>query len=127
MPDTMNAVDHHEPFAFWRLLIRSSIFGFLVPVREGEFWHVTILQVVSALVICLVLYGLEKTILWPFRKRLSIRPLHSAAYRGALLYALLILAGSPGDVMGALGAAIAGALVAMGLFKLESRIIIKLA
>ena len=121
-----NTVDHREPFAFGRLLVRSVLLGAFVPVTQGEFWDVKIFQFVSALVVCLVLYGLEKAILWPFRKGLIIRPLYLAAYRGALLYALLIFAGSPGDVMGALGAGIAGALVAMGLFKLEDRIINKL-
>ena len=125
MGDTMNTVDHREPVALGRLLARSALLGLFVPVVQGEYWDVKILQVVSALVVSLVLYGLENAILWPFRKRLSIRPLHSAAYRGALLYFLLTFA-TLGDWAQALGAGIAGALVAMGLFKLEDRIIKKL-
>ena len=122
MGDTMDKVDHREPLAFGRLLVRSALLGLIVPVTQGEFWEVKVIQVVSALVVCLILYGLEKAILWPLRKRLSIRPLHSAAYRGALLYALLTFDGSPA---GALGAGLVSGLIAMGLFKLEDRIINK--
>lgn len=68
--------------------------------------------------ICLVLYGLEKAILWPFRNRLSIKPIHSAAYRGAVLYGLMD-AGASGDFYRGLGAGIVAALIAMGLFKAE--------
>ena len=117
-----NTVDHREPFAFGRLLVRSALLGAFVPVTQGEFWDVIIIQVVSALVVCLVLYGLEKAVLYLFRKRVSIRPLHLAAYRGALLYGLLIL-GTSGDWARALGAGIGGALFAMLLFWLEHRII----
>lgn len=124
MGDATNTVDHQEPAAFGRLLVRSALLGSVVPVTQGEFWDVKIVQVVSALVVCLVLYGLEKAILWPFRKRLSIRPLHLAAYRGALLYALMILPSS-GDWAGVLGAGIGGALAAMLLFMLEDGIIKK--
>lgn len=121
-----NTVDHREPFAFGRLLVRSVILGAFVPVTQGEFWDVKIVQVVSALVVCLVLYGLEKAVLYPFLKGVSIRPLHLAAYRGALLYALLIL-GTSGDWAQALGAGIGGALAALLLFKLEEGIVKLLA
>lgn len=114
-----------EPFALGRLLIRSAILGSIVPVTQGEFWEVKAVQVVSALVICLVLYGLEKAVLWPFPTKLSIKPIHSAAYRGAVLYGLMTIAEFR-DFYMALGACMAGALVAMGLFKLEEQIIRKL-
>ena len=113
---------HREPAAFGRLLVRSVLLGAFVHVTQGEFWDVKLVQVIFALVLCLVLYGLEKAVLWPFRKRLSIKPLHLAVYRGALLYALLILATS-GDWAQALGAGIGGALVALLLFKFEDGII----
>jgi hypothetical protein len=117
-PDISN---DREPAAFGRLLVRSALLGALVPVTQGEFWTVKIVQVGAALVVCLVLYGLEKAILWPFRRRVRVKPLHFAAYRGALLYGLLIFATS-GDWARALGAAIGGALVALLLFKLEEGI-----
>ena len=126
MSDTMDKIDHHEPVEFGRLLIRSALLGFFVPVRQGDFWDAKFAQIVLALVVCLVLYGLDKAILWPFRKRLSMRPLHLAAYRGALLYALLIL-GTSGDWARALGAGIGGALAALLLFKLEEGIVKLLA
>lgn len=62
----MNKVDHREPFAMGRLLIRSALLGFFVPVSQsdlwtllgflafgtqGELWDVKAVQVVSALVI----------------------------------------------------------------------------
>ncbi|MEK6755210.1 MAG: hypothetical protein AABZ02_03560 [Bacteroidota bacterium] len=115
----MNNVDHREPAAFGRLLVRSAILGLLVPITQGDFWEGKAIQVAFALVICLLLYGLEKAVLWPFRKRQSIRPLYSAAYRGALVYSLLILARS-GDIAEALGAGIGGALFAMLLFAIEN-------
>ena len=106
-----------ERFAFPRLLIRSALLGAVVPVAQGEFWDVKILQIASALVLCVVLYGLEKAVLYPFRKRAIIKPLYSAAYRGALLYGLVSFSG---DWAGALGAAVGGALFAMLLYWLES-------
>lgn len=121
-----NTIDHREPAAFGRLLVRSALLGALVPVTRGEFWEVKIIQIIAALVVCLVLYGLEKAILWPFRNRLTIKPLHLAVYRGALLYALLIFVTS-GDWATALGAGIGGALAAMLLFKLEDGIVKLLA
>lgn len=124
MGDSLHKVNYHEPVSFGRLLIRSALLGLLVPVTQGEFWDVKVVQVVFALVLCVVLYGLEKAILWPFRERLSIRPIHLATYRGSLLYTLMIFVSS-GDWLEALGAGIAGALVAMGLFKLEDKILIK--
>jgi len=114
----VNAAANREPAAFARLLIRSALLGASVPVTQGEFWEVKVVQVVAALVLCLILLGLEKAILWPFRKRISVKPLYRAAYRGAALYGLLILATSA-DVAGALGATIGGALAALLLFKLE--------
>lgn len=122
MSTETNTVDHREPFALGRLLVRSVILGAFVPVTQGEFWDVKIVQVVSALVVCLVLYGLEKAVLYQFLKRVSIRPIHLAAYRGALLYALLML-GTSGDWAQALGAGIGGALAALLLFKLEEGIV----
>lgn len=109
-----------ERFAFPRLLVRSALLGAVVPVTQGEFWDVKLLQVASALVLCVVLYGLERAVLYPFRKRLIIKPLHSAAYRGALLYGLLSFSG---DWAGALGAAVGGALFAILLYWLENGVI----
>jgi len=91
-----------ERLAFPRLLVRSAILGALVPVTQGDFWDVKAVQVVSALVLCVVLYGLEKAVLYPFRKRMTIKPLHLAAYRGAVLSGLLIFVFS-GDWAAALG------------------------
>lgn len=121
-----NTIGHREPAAFGRLLVRSALLGALVPVTRGEFWEVKIIQIIAALVVCLVLYGLEKAILWPFRNRITLKPLHLAAYRGALLYGLLIFVTS-GDWASALGAGIGGALAAMLLFKLEDGIVKLLA
>jgi len=106
-----------ERFAFPRLLVRSALLGAVVPVTQGEFWDVKALQIASALVLCVVLYGLEKVVLYPIRKRVIIKPLHSAAYRGALLYALLSFSG---DWAHALGTAVGGALFAMLLYWLEN-------
>ncbi len=64
-----------ERLAFPRLLVRSAILGAFVPVTQGDFWDVKAVQVVSALVLCVVLYGLEKAVLYPFRKRMTIKPL----------------------------------------------------
>ena len=122
-----NTIGHREPAAFVRLLVRSALLGALVPVTRGEFWEVKIIQIIAALVVCLVLYGLEKAILWPFRNRIILKPLHLAAYRGALLlYGLLIFVMSS-DWASALGAGIGGALAAMLLFKLEDGIVKLLA
>jgi len=122
MSDTPSTFSNPEPFAFGRLLVRSALLGLVVPVTQGEFWHVKVVQVGAALVLCLVLYGLEKAVLFPFRKSLSIRPLYLAAYRGAILYSLLIFATS-GDWVQALGGGIGGALFAILLFWLEHQII----
>ena len=122
-----NTINHRELFAFGRLLVRSALLGAFVPVTHGEFWDVKIVQVVSALVVCLLLYGLEKAILWPFRKRLSIRPLYLAAYRGAFLYSLMSATWPSGNMASALGAilgaGLGGALGAMLLFKFEEGIV----
>jgi len=112
-----------ERLAFPRLLVRSAILGALVPVTQGDFWDVKAVQVVSALVLCVVLYGLEKAVLYPFRKRMTIKPLHLAAYRGAVLSGLLIFVFS-GDWAAALGgAALYGPLFAMLFFWVESGVI----
>jgi purine-cytosine permease-like protein len=111
---------HPERFAFPRLLVRSALLGAVVPVTKGEFWEVKVLQIVSAVVLCVDLYCLEKAVRYPFRKRLLIKPLHSAAYRGALLYGLLSFSG---DWAGAMGAAVGGALFAMLLFWLENALL----
>lgn len=108
-----------ERLAFPRLLVRSMILGAVVPVTQGEFWDVKAVQIVLALVLCIVLYGVEKAVLYPFRKRMTVKPLHTAAYRGALLYGLLIF-GFSGDWAQSLGAGFGGALFAMLLFWLES-------
>ena len=121
-----NTTAHREPAAVARLLVRSALLGALVPVMQGEFWQVKAVQVIAALVLCLVLLGLEKVILWPFRKRPSAKPLYLAAYRGAALYGLLIL-GTSGDWAQTLGAAIGGALAGLLLFKLEKGIVKLLA
>lgn len=122
-----NSGNEREPAILGRLLIRSALLGALVPVgTQAAFWSVKLPQSVSGLVLGLVLYGLEKAVLFPFRKRLSIRPLHLAAYRGSLLYSLLIFAESA-DWAQALGAAIGGALAALLLFEAENRIIRLLA
>ena len=63
-----STMGQREPAAFGRLLVRSALLGALVPVTRGEFWEVKIIQIIAALVVCLVLYGLEKAILWPFLK-----------------------------------------------------------
>ena len=122
MTTAMNTTSHSEQHAFPRLLLRSAILGSVVPVTHGEFWEVKAVQIVAALVLCVVLYGLEKAVLYPFRKRITVKPLHLAAYRGAVLYGLLIFVSS-GDGAGALGAALGGALFAMLLFWLESSVI----
>ena len=109
-----------ERFAFPRLLVRSALLGAVVPVTQGEFWEAKVVQIASALVLCIVLYALEKAVLYPFRKRVVIKPFHSAAYRGALLYGLLSFSG---DWAGALGAAVGGALFAMLLYWLENGLI----
>jgi len=119
----MNKVDHSEPFALNRLLIRSAILGLLVSYRlmfvtQGDFLWAKFNEIVLALMICLVLYGLEKAVLWPFRNRLSIKPIQSAAYRGALLCALMN-GGLLGDWAMALGPGIVGALIAAALYKAE--------
>jgi hypothetical protein len=93
-----------------------------VPIAQGDFWTGKVVQVVFAVVVCLVLFGLEKAILWPIRKRIAVRPLYSAAYRGAFLYSALIFAKS-GDIAEALGAGIGGALFAIVLFAIENGII----
>lgn len=121
MTDTVSTTNHSERLAFLRLLVRSAILGLAVPVTQGDFWEVKAVQVAFALVLCLVLYGLEKAVLYPFRKRITIKPLHLAAYRGALLYGLLIFISS-GDGARALGAGVGGALFAMLLFWLENGI-----
>ena len=122
-----NTNNHREPAAFGRLLVRSALLGAFVPVTQGEFWDVKLVQVISALVLCLVLYALEKAVLWPFRKRLSVKPLYLAAYRGALLYSVMNVAwlsGNLAKVLGEiLGAGLGGALAALLLFKLEDGII----
>ena len=122
MNTAMSTTGYPERLAFPRLLVRSAILGAAVPVTQGDFWDVKAVQVVSALVLCVVLYGLEKAVLYPSRKRLTIKPLHLAAYRGAILYGLLTFFFS-GDATIALGAALGGALFAMLLFALESGII----
>jgi len=109
-----------ERFAFPRLLGRSALLGAVVAVTQGEFWDVKVLQIASALVLCVVLYGFEMAVLYPFRTRVIIKPLHSAAYRGALLYGLLSFSG---DWAGALGAVIGGALFAMLLYWVENGVI----
>ena len=118
----MTDVPYREPAALGRLLIRSTLLGSLVPVTQGEFWAVKGIQVLVAVLVCLVLYGFEKAILWPVRKRIKVKPIYSAAYRGALLYAVLIFAKSA-DVAEALGACIGGALIAMLLFAIENGLI----
>jgi len=119
MTTVMNPAANLERLAFPRLLVRSMILGSVVPVTQGEFWEVKAVQIVLALVLCVVLYGVEKAVLYPFRKHMKIRPLHAAAYRGALLYGLLIF-GFTGDWAQSLGAGLGGALFAMLLFWLES-------
>ena len=53
---TIEALDHHdEPHAMGRLLFRSALLALMVPVYEGEFWNVKAIQVVLALVLCLLL------------------------------------------------------------------------
>lgn len=121
MTDSTNPAAHPERLAFPRLLLRSAILGFLVPVTQGDFWEQKTAQVVFALVICLVLYGLEKALLYPFRNRLTIKSQYAAGYRGGLLYGLMILISS-GDWARALGAGLGGALAAMLLFLLENGI-----
>ena len=126
MGDAMTAADRPEPFAFLRFLVRSAILGAAVPVTQGEFWNVKVIQIASALVLCLVLYGLERLVRNAFQRPLEVRPIRLAAYRGALLYCLLTFSFSGdwlGVLAGALGAAIGGALFAMLLFWLERGII----
>ena len=118
----VDKVDNREPAALVRLLVRSALLGALVPVARGEFWEVKVVQIVSALVLCLVLYGLEQAIRWPLRNRVAIKPLTTAAYRGASLYGLLIFVTS-GDWASALGGGIGGALAAMLLFALEEWVV----
>lgn len=118
MTTVMNPAANPERLAFPRLLVRSLILGSVVPVTQGEFWDVKAVQIVLALVLCIVLYGVEKAVLYPFRKHVIIRPLQAAAYRGALLYGLLIF-GFTGDWAQSLGAGLGGALIAMLLFWLE--------
>ena len=118
----MTEVAYREPAAISRLLVRSALLGSLVPITQGDFWTGKVVQVVFAVVVCLVLFGLEKAILWSIRKRIAVRPLYSAAYRGALLYSALIFAKS-GDIAEALGAGIGGALFAIVLFAIENGII----
>lgn len=117
MTTATSTTANRERFAFPRLLVRSALLGAVVPVTQGEFWDVKVVQIASALVLCAVLYGLEKAVLYPFRKRVVIKPLYSAAYRGGLLYGLLSFSG---DLAGALGAAVGGALFAMLLYWLEN-------
>lgn len=119
MTTVLNPAANPERLAFPRLLVRSVILGSVVPVTQGEFWDLKAVQIVLALVLCIVLYGVEKAVLYPFRKHVTIRPLHAAAYRGALLYGLLIF-GFAGDWAQSLGAGLGGALFAMLLFWLES-------
>jgi len=122
MRTAMNNAAGSERFAFPRLLVRSMILGSLVPVTQGEFWDVKAVQVVLALVLCMVLYGVEKAVLYPFRKHMTFKPLHSAAYRGAALYGLLIF-GVTGDWAQSLGAGLGGAVVAVALFSLENGVL----
>lgn len=111
-----------EPFAFLRLLIRSALLGLLVPVAQGDFWYVKAALAVAALVVCLVLYALEKAFLLLLRNRPNVKPTYRAACRGAVLYSLLTFA-MTGDWATALGAAIGGALAAMFLFIVEGGIV----
>ena len=85
--NTREADDHHdEPHAMGRLLFRSALLALMVPVFEGQFWNVKAIQVVLALVLCLLLYGFEKIICWLSRNRLRTKPISSAAYRGGIVY-----------------------------------------
>ena len=120
MTTAISTTANSERFAFPRLLVRSALLGALVPVTQGEFWDVRVIQIASALLLCVVLYVLEMAVLYPFRKRVVIKPVYSAAYRGALLYGLLSFSG---DWAGALGAVVGGALFAMLLHWLENGLI----
>ena len=78
-------IGHGEPAALTRLLIRSALLGLLVPVTHADFWEVKAFYVVTALVGCMLLWCLERVAVWPFRGKLSVKPLHRAGYRGAAL------------------------------------------
>lgn len=107
-----------------RLILRSAIIGATIPVYEGDFDTVKIFQMISAIVLSLILFGLERLFLWAFRIKTSIDPLKQAAFRGGILYGLLKLLTS-GDPFKAIGAILGGAVMAYLLFKLEEVIIKK--
>src|SRR5262245_41812605 len=124
MDDSMDMVDHHEPHAIRGLLFQSALLGLMTPVglplSEGVFWSVKAILVVSALVLCLLLYGLENTIHWLSQEMLHNKPSYAAAYRGGILYGLMTFA-MHGDVFLTLGAIVGAYFIAMGVFKLEER------
>jgi len=125
MAENMKMGNHQEPYAFARLLVRSALLGAMLPViTQGDYWTAKLIQMISALVVCLILYGVEKAIYWPIRKKVSFKPLHLAIFRGALLIFVLNVVQS-GDIAGALGASAMGALIAMLLFKLENKLLVK--
>lgn len=112
-----NSTDHREPAALARLVIRSVLLGAVVPVTQ---------EVIPAVLLCLILYGIEKVIVKLFRMQLNMKPLYLAGYRGGLMYALLNFM-MWNNYASAVGASIGGGLAAMFLFILEDRIVIFLA
>ena len=123
MLSTMSTTTHPERFTFPRLLIRAALLGATVPVmHESDFGYVKLIQILAALLLCVVLYGVEMAALYAVRGRISIKPYQSAGYRGGLLGGLLSLLFF-GDWVGALGASIPAALIAMLLFGAENSLI----
>src|SRR5262249_59048435 len=122
MDDTMDMVDRHEHHAIRRLLFRSALLGLMTPVglplSEGVFWSVKAILVVSALALCLLLYGLENTIHWLSQERLHTKPIYAAAYRGGVFYGLMTFA-IHGACFLTFGAIVGADFIAIGLFKLE--------
>lgn len=120
----MSDLENQDKPTVIRLVARSALLGAVSsPITQGEYWYDVATQAIAGVVVCLILYGLEKVVLWPVRKRsLNIKPLHSAAYRGALLLFVMSVAKS-GDMAQALGASLGGALFAMLLFVIERWVI----
>ena len=120
----MSNVDNRERAPITRLVFRSALLAAVSDtITHGEYWYALAAQAVAGIVICLVLFALEKAALWPFRKRpRNVKPLYVAAYRGALLL-FMMSAVKSGDIALALGASVGGALFAMLLFAIEHWVI----
>lgn len=118
-----------EAFGFWRLLVRSVILSFCLPVYGAgdRFFQVKAGQIIGGLVVCLVLYALERAAGFILRPAIpegfSIAPSRRAGWRGAALLFVLSLANKYGDIAEAVGIAFGGGLIAFGIFKLEEKLL----